>query len=271
MKISGREFDVNNHTYIFGILNVTQDSFSDGGKFNNLEAALAHADQMIAEGVDIIDIGGESTRPGFTPISAHMEIEAVVPVIEAIKKKYDVLISLDTRKAEVARAGIASGVDIINDVDGLKGDSEMASVIAESGLSCVIMHNRENTNYVNLMDDIIKDLKGSLYIAKCAGIADDKIILDPGIGFAKDTAQNLEVLRNLERFNELKFPMMLAHSRKSVIGNTLDLPVDQRLEGTLALTALAVFNRYGFVRVHDIKENRRVIDMLEAVYGRDQR
>ena len=270
MIISGREFDVNDHTYIFGILNVTQDSFSDGGKYCNLEAALKRADEMIAEGVDIIDVGGESTRPGFTPISAHMEIEAVVPVIEAIKKKYDVIVSLDTRKAEVARAGIKAGVDIINDVDGLKGDPEMASVIAKSGCSCVIMHNRENNNYVNLIDDIIKDLKGSLYIAECAGIERDKIIIDPGSGVAKDTAQNLEVLRNLDRFNELKLPIMLAHSRKSVIGNTLKLPVDQRLEGTLALTALAVMHRYAFVRVHDIQENRRVIEMLEAVYGRDK-
>ena len=270
MIISGKEFDVSKHTYIFGILNVTQDSFSDGGKYNTLDTALKRAEEMVKEGVHFIDIGGESTRPGFIPVDADKEIEAVVPVIEALKKEFDVPLSLDTRKAAVAKEGIRAKVDIINDVDGLKGDALMAKTIADAGVSCIIMHNRPDRNYVNLMDDIMADLKGSLDLVDAAGIGRDKIILDPGIGFAKDTKENLIVLNNLARFNEFKLPMMLAHSRKSVIGNTLDLPVDQRLEGTLALTALAVFNGYGFVRVHDIKENKRVIDMLEAVYGRDQ-
>ena len=268
MQIAGREFDLkNNNIYIFGILNVTEDSFSDGGKYRSVDNALKRAGEMIAEGADIIDIGGESTRPGFSPVEADREIEAVLPVIEALKREYDIPVSLDTRKASVALAGVNAGVDIINDVDGLKGDLGMAQVIANAGVPCVLMHNRDNRDYVNLIDEIIKDLECTLDIAFNAGIDQDKIILDPGIGFAKDTAQNLVVLNNLERFAELGYPVLLGHSRKSVIGNTLGLPVEDRLEGTLALTALAAFKKCSFVRVHDIKANKRVLDMLKGVFN----
>lgn len=269
MIISGKQFDIDNHTYIMGILNVTQDSFSDGGKFNTIESALFQTERMISEGAHIIDVGGESTRPGYIPVSAEEEIEKVVPVIEKIKSRFDILVSVDTQKASVAEASTKVGVDIINDIWGLRKDPDMGRVIAESNTSCVLMHNRPDTNYINFIDDVITDLSYVLSLAAKAGIKDDKIIIDPGVGFAKDTAQNLEIMNHLDKLKLLGAPVLLAASRKSVIGNTLNLPVDQRLEGTLALTALAVFKGCGFVRVHDVKENKRIIDMLEAVYGRN--
>lgn len=269
MIIGGREFETNKHTYLMGILNVTEDSFSDGGKYNSVDKALKQAEKMVNEGAGIIDIGGESTRPGFTPVSAEEEMARVIPVIEAIKKNLDTTISLDTYKAVVAAEGIKAGVDIINDIHGLRGDEKMAETIAKAQVSCVLMHNRDNTNYVNLIDEVMTDLSYSLSIAGRAGIPDDRIILDPGIGFGKTTEQNLEVLNNLELMNSLGMPWLLAASRKSVIGNTLNLSVEERLEGTLALTALAVMKGAAFVRVHDVKENKRVIDMLEAVNGQN--
>lgn len=267
MIIGGKKFELDKHTYIMGILNVTQDSFSDGGKFNELDKALSHAEKMINEGVHIIDIGGESTRPGYIPVSAEEEIEATAPVIEAIKKNFDIPISLDTQKAAVAKAGIVAGADMINDIWGLVKDSDMASVIAQGGVPCVLMHNRKEDKYENLMDDICSDLSYTLKLARDAGISDDMIVLDPGIGFAKTTKENLIVLNNMEMLGNLGYPWLLGASRKSVIGNTLQLPVDERLEGTLALTALAVSKKASFVRVHDVKENKRVVDLLEAVYG----
>ena len=269
MIIGNREFDVNKHTYIMGILNITQDSFSDGGRFIKPDAALKQAEKMISEGADIIDVGGESTRPGFTEIEADEEISRVVPVIELIRREFDIPVSLDTRKAGVAGAGIAAGADLINDIWGLREDPQMAETIASSGKPCVLMHNRREDRYHSLMEDICLDLSKTLKLAEEAGIKDENIILDPGIGFAKNTEENLEVLNNLELIGRLGFPVLLGASRKSVIGNTLKLPAEERLEGTLALTALAVSKGVSFVRVHDVKENRRVIDMLEAVYGRN--
>ena len=265
MIIGNTTFD-EDKTYVCGILNVTPDSFSDGGKFNKLDAALYHAEEMIEEGAMLIDIGGESTRPGYTMISDEEEIERVVPVIEALKSRFDVPLSLDTYKSKVAKAGIESGIDLINDIWGLKYDKAMAKVVADSGLPICIMHNRDNTDYTDFMTDVVSDLKESVDMAITAGIERDKLILDPGVGFAKNLEQNIVVMKELERLNCFKLPILLGTSRKSVIGLTLDLPKDERVEGTLVTTVLAVIKGCMFVRVHDVKENIRTIKMAEALF-----
>lgn len=277
MQIGNRQFDIKNHTYVMGILNVTPDSFSDGNQWNVPDKALTRVEEMIAEGMDILDIGGESTRPGYTQISVQEEIERVAPVIEAVKARFDVPVSLDTYKSEVAKASIQAGADMINDIWGLKYDTDMAKVIAEGNVACCLMHNRQEAEYKDLLKDMKKDLQESLALAKAAGITKDKIILDPGIGFAKSYADNLGVLGAWGEFRSLGYPLLLGCSRKSVIGYALDLPVEERLEGTLATTVMAVMQGYAFVRVHDIKENVRAIRMIEAVlqggvalYGRDK-
>ena len=265
MIIGNTTFD-EDKTYVCGILNVTPDSFSDGGKFNKLDAALYHAEEMIEEGAMLIDIGGESTRPVYTIISDEEEIERVVPVIEALKSRFDVPLSLDTYKSKVAKAGIESGIDLINDIWGLKYDKAMAKVVADSGLPICIMHNRDNTDYTDFMTDVVSDLKESVDMAITAGIERDKLILDPGVGFAKNLEQNIIVMKELERLNCFKLPILLGTSRKSVIGLTLDLPKDERVEGTLVTTVLAVIKGCMFVRVHDVKENVRTIKMAEALF-----
>ncbi len=268
MRIGSRDFATTGHTYIMGILNVTPDSFSDGGKFNQIDAALKHAEEMIRDGADVIDIGGESTRPGYTKISDEEETGRVVPVIEAVKKEFEIPISVDTYKSGVAEAAAQAGADLINDIWGLKYDARMAEVIAKSGLACCLMHNRDNTEYRNFMEDVKQDLRETIALAKAAGIADDKIILDPGVGFAKSYENNLEVIRRLKEFNELKYPVLLGTSRKSVIGLTLDLPAAERVEGTIVTTVMAVEAGCMFVRVHDVKENHRAIQMAEAILDR---
>lgn len=265
MKIGNREFQIKGHTYVMGILNVTPDSFSDGGKWNDRDRALRHVDEMLAEGADIIDVGGESTRPGYTLLPEEEEIARVAPVIEAVKKAFDVPVSLDTYKSKVASAGIAAGADLINDIWGLKYDEDMAEVIARSGLPCCLMHNRKSTDYRSLVDDVTKELGESLQLAEKAGIAGERIILDPGIGFGKTREQNLEILHHLDALRKLGYPLLLGCSRKSVIGLTLDLPVEQRLEGTLVTTVIGVMNGCMFVRVHDVKENVRAVKMTEAI------
>lgn len=268
MRIGSRDFATTGHTYIMGILNVTPDSFSDGGKFNQIDAALKHAEEMIRDGADVIDIGGESTRPGYTKISDEEEIDRVVPVIEAVKKEFEIPISVDTYKSRVAEAAAQAGADLINDIWGLKYDPHMAEVIAKSGLACCLMHNRDNTEYRNFMEDVKQDLRETIVLAKAAKIADDKIILDPGVGFAKSYENNLEVIRRLKEFNELKYPVLLGTSRKSVIGLTLDLPAAERVEGTIVTTVMAVEAGCMFVRVHDVKENHRAIQMAETILDR---
>ena len=265
MKIGNREFDVKNETYIMGILNVTPDSFSDGGKFNNLDAALHHAEEMIKEGTDIVDIGGESTRPGHIVISEEEEIARVVPIIEAVKARFDVPVSIDTYKGNVAEAALQAGADLVNDIWGLKYDKNMAEVIAKSGAACCLMHNRERAEYNSFVEDVLDDLRETIAIAKKAGIADDKIILDPGVGFAKSYEQNLIITNNVDRLNELGYPVLLGTSRKSMIGLTLDLPSDQRVEGTVATSVIGVMKGCRFVRVHDVLENKRAILMTEAI------
>lgn len=265
MKIGNKEFDVQNRTYIMGILNVTPDSFSDGGRFNEKDAALFHVEKMIEEGVDIIDIGGESTRPGYTFVEIPEEIERTAPIIEKVKSRFDIPVSIDTYKSEVAQAAVEAGVDLINDIWGLMYDKNMAGVIADNSVACCLMHNRKEHDYINFGDDLFSDLSYILNLALKAGIGEEKIILDPGVGFQKTYEENLWVLNNMEKLSLLGCPWLLGASRKSVIGNTLNLPTDQRLEGTLATTALAVMKGASFVRVHDVLANRRLIQMLEAV------
>lgn len=269
MRIGTREFDIENRTYIMGILNVTPDSFSDGGNFHILDTALKHTEEMIADGADIIDVGGESTRPGYTKITDEEEVERTAPVIEAIKKNFDIPVSIDTYKAAVAKATIAAGADLVNDIWGLKYESEMAEVIAASGVACCLMHNRDNMDYQCFMEDMKNDLRETIALAKKAGIAEDRIILDPGVGFAKSYENNLEAIRCMGQLKDLGFPVLLGTSRKSVIGLTLDLPVTERLEGTLATTVMAVAQGIAFVRVHDVKANARAIKMTEAIRGRN--
>lgn len=265
MKIGSKEFLIGERTYLMGILNVTPDSFSDGGKHNKLQEAVAHAEKLVAEGADIIDIGGESTRPNYTKISDEEEIARVVPVIEAIRKKLTVPISIDTYKSKVAEAACEAGADLINDIWGLKYDSHMAKVVRDRNVSLCIMHNRDTKEYQDFYQDFRKDLRESLEIAHKAGIAKDKIILDPGIGFAKTYEMNLNLIKHLEELHEFGYPILLGASRKSVVGLTLDVPVEERLEGTIATTVMAVMKGCHFIRVHDVKENLRAIRMTEAI------
>ena len=268
MKIGKYEFDLLHKGYIMGILNVTPDSFSDGGKYQSVDLALKQAERMIEEGAAILDIGGESTRPGHKKITDQEEIERVVPVIEAVKKNFDIAVSLDTYKYEVSKAGIAAGADMINDIWGLKWDERLAPLLAKEDVACCLMHNRDNQEYTNFIEDFCSDMEETLAIAKKAGIRDERIILDPGVGFGKTYEMNLETMNHLELFQHLGFPVLLGTSRKSMIGLTLDLPVDQRVEGTLATSVIGVMKGCAFVRVHDIKENKRVIQMTEAILGR---
>ena len=265
MKIGNREFKTSGKTYCMGILNVTPDSFSDGGKFVERDVVLKRVEQMINEGMDILDIGGESTRPGHEQISIIEETDRVTPVIELIKSEFNIPISLDTYKPEVAEVGIQAGADMINDIWGLKYDDRMADVIARSGVPCCLMHNRENAVYENFMQDVAADLAETIRLAERAGIADDKIILDPGVGFAKSYEQNLDIMNCMDELHMFGYPILLGASRKSVIGLTLDLPVEERMEGTIATTVLAVIKGCSFVRVHDVKENVRAIRMTEAI------
>ncbi|MBD5489171.1 MAG: dihydropteroate synthase [Lachnospiraceae bacterium] len=265
MKIGNRDFATTGHTYVMGILNITPDSFSDGGAYHTVDEALYRVEQMISEGMDVLDIGGESTRPGYTQVSDEEEIGRVIPVVEKVKSRFDIVISLDTYKSKVASAGIAAGADMINDIWGLKYDSGMAGVVAQAKAVCCLMHNRKEAVYENYMSEVLRDLGETIDIAHAAGISDDRIILDPGVGFGKSYEQNLEVIDRLESLHSLGYPILLGASRKSVVGLTLELPVKQRLEGTIVTTVYAVQKGAMFVRVHDVKENVRAIRMTEAI------
>lgn len=268
MKIGNRDFDIKNKTYIMGILNVTPDSFSDGGKYNHLDAALFHAEEMLRDGADIVDIGGESTRPGHTVITDQEEISRVVPVIEAVKSRFDVPVSIDTYKGTVAEAALKAGADLVNDIWGFKHDKKIADLTAQYKAACCLMHNRHKAVYDDFLSDLVKDMEECIKIAREAGVSDDRIILDPGVGFGKTYEMNLEAIHHVDVLHQLGFPILLGTSRKSVIGLTLDLPADQRVEGTVATTVIGVMKGCAFVRVHDIKENKRAIQMTEAVLGR---
>lgn len=265
MKIGNKEFKLGERTYVMGILNATPDSFSDGGKFNEVDIALKRVEEMINQGADIIDVGGESTRPGFDVVEVDDEISRVVPVIKAIKEKFDIPVSIDTYKAKTAEAAIMAGADIINDIWGFKKDKDMADVAAKYNVPCILMHNREDIPYENLMEDVKNDLMESIKIATDAGVKKENIILDPGIGFAKTYEENLVVMKNLKEIRDMGYPVLLGTSRKSMIGNTLNLPVDQRVEGTLVTTVMGIMAGCEFIRVHDILENKRACIMTDKI------
>jgi len=257
--------DSSKKTIIMGILNATPDSFSDGGKFNQVEIAVTRAKEMVENGADIIDIGGESTRPGFAAVTAEEELERVIPIIRAISEQVQVPISIDTYKAEVAKQAIEAGAHIINDVWGAKADEKMGQVAADYGVPIVLMHNRQDRNYKVFMRDVINDLYESIAIVKKAGVKDEQIILDPGIGFARDYNENLLTMQNLDTFVNLGYPVLLGTSRKSMIGQALDLPVHERMEGTGATICFGIQKGCHIVRVHDVKEMSRMAKMMDAL------
>ncbi len=265
MKIGNRNFDIDHECYIMGILNVTPDSFSDGGQWNDYDKAKKHVADMIEEGASIIDVGGESTRPGHTQISVEEEINRVVPIIRMIKENFEIPVSIDSYKSPVVEAALKAGADLVNDIWGLKYDRRVADLIAEYQVPCCLMHNRDNTDYNDFLKDVCEDLRESVAIAREAGIPDEHIILDPGVGFGKTYEQNLRIIHHLECLKELGYPVLLATSRKSVIGIALDLPSDQRVEGTVSTTVMGVEKGAAFVRVHDVKENMRAIKMTQAI------
>ena len=266
MKIGKYNFDLENDPIIMGILNVTPDSFSDGGKWDNIDAALKHTEDMIRDGAKIIDVGGESTRPGYTLISDEEEISRVVPVIEKIKENFDAPISLDTYKTNVARAGVEAGADMINDVWGLKWkDRDMADLVAKSKAAVCIMHNKDNISYSNYVEDVLAELKESIDIAHKAGVNDSQIVVDPGVGFGKDYEQNLLIIKYVDRLKELGYPVLLGTSRKSVIGLTLDVDKDNRMAGTVATTVMGYERGCSIFRVHDVKENYEALMMAKAI------
>ena len=269
MKIGKNKFNIGKRTYVMGILNITPDSFSDGGKWNGIENAIIHAKEMVQQGADIIDIGGESTRPNHVAVTEEEEIRRVIPVIEALSKEIQVPISIDTYKGKVAELAILAGASLINDIWGFKKDSYISEVAAKFQVPCCLMHNKDNTLYNSLLEDIIKELKESVDIAIKAGVKKENIILDPGIGFGKTYDQNLETMQKLEYLNALGYPILLGTSRKRMIGNALDLPVEDRVEGTIATTVIGIAKGCDFVRVHDVLENKRACIMTDAIYRRN--
>lgn len=265
MRIGTKDFPSGRRTYVMGILNVTPDSFSDGGRYVDCRGALAQAERMVAAGADIIDVGGESTRPGHVPVSEDEEIRRVVPVIAELKKYFDVPVSIDTYKGAVAEEALDAGADLLNDIWGFRADGRMAALAAEYGVPVCLMHNRAGTDYGDFMKEVVRDLGISLAIAGKYGVKRDKIILDPGVGFGKTYEQNLIVLNHLEEIVAMGYPVLLGTSRKSVIGRTLDLPVEEREEGTMATSVIGALKGCEYVRVHDVEKNVRALRMADAV------
>jgi dihydropteroate synthase len=268
LKCRNKTLQLGTKTLVMGILNVTPDSFSDGGDFVSLKKAVERAKQMAAEGADLIDIGGESTRPGAERISLMEELRRVIPIVEAISSAIDLPISVDTYKAEVARQALKAGAHLINDVWALQGDVEMARVIVDFGCPVVLMHNRKEANYNHFLTDIVEDLKKSIEQAEKSGIDRKQIILDPGIGFAKDYEQNLLLMNHLHELVALGYPVLLGTSRKSMIRQTLQLPADDVVEGTAATVVLGIAQGCQIIRVHDIRQMKRVAAMTDAIVRR---
>lgn len=262
--------DYGKKTLVMGILNATPDSFSDGGKYNHLEQAVKYAIEMVENGADIIDVGGESTRPGFTAVSAEEELERVLPVIEAISQEVNVPISIDTYKAEVAKQAIEAGAHIINDVWGAKADPDMPAVAAETQAPIILMHNRKDMEYTFFFRDVMNDLYESIALVKSAGVKDENIILDPGIGFAKDLNNNLEMMRDLDKLVAIGYPVLLGTSKKRMIGTVLDLPVQERTEGTGATVCFGIQKGCQIIRIHDVKEMSRMAKMMDALMGKGE-
>ena len=260
-------------TLVMGIVNVTPDSFSDGGKFFSPEVAISHASKLITQGADIIDIGGESTRPGAEQVSESEELKRVIPVIEKIRTDNPtILISIDTTKASVAKHAVEAGADIINDVSGLSFDNNMIGIVESFNIPVVIMHMKGNPQnmqlnpkYKDIVNEILDFFKMKIKIAIQSGINRSMIILDPGIGFGKTVEHNFELLSRLNEFNVLELPIMIGPSRKSFIGITLDLPPEDRVEGTAAAVSAGVMNGASIVRVHDVKSMKRVVRIIEKV------
>lgn len=266
---SGTRLELGGRTLIMGILNATPDSFSDGGSYTSVDAALARAKAMVEEGADIIDIGGESTRPGFEPVGVEEELRRILPVIQVLRKALPhIPLSIDTYKAETARHALEAGAHIINDIWGLKGDPNMAAVAAEYACPVIINHNRHARDYNDFVPDVLADLQGSVSIARTAGIAEDQIWLDPGIGFAKTYEDNLELLGRLSELHALGYPVLLGTSRKRFIKQTLNLPVDELVEGTAATVALGIAHGCQIVRVHDVRAIKRTALMTDAILYR---
>ena len=265
LKFKNITYPLGERTLIMGILNVTPDSFSDGGRYHTVEEAVEQALQMVKDGADIIDVGGESTRPGYEEISVAEEIGRIVPVIKAIREVSTIPISVDTYKAAVARAALDAGADMLNDIWGGLRDAAILEVAAAAGLPVCLMHNRDSTQYEDLLSEVVADLRNCAERALAAGVAEENIVLDPGIGFGKDFAQNLEVMRYLQEFTILGYPVLLGTSRKSMVGKALDLPVEQRLEGTAATGAYGIACGVEIVRVHDVLEMSRVVRMTDAI------
>ncbi len=278
-----RSFELGSRTWIMGILNVTPDSFSDGGSFIDPDAAVARALAMAAEGADILDVGGESTRPGHRPVPADEEAERVVPVIRRLREATDIPISVDTSKALVARAAMEAGACIINDVRALRADPDMARAAADTGAGLVLMYNATPlpagsedpdpswASEPGLIDRILAYLRRSMRIAAAHGIAPERIAIDPGIGFGVTAEESCEILRRLPELTVLDAPLLIGPSRKSFIGKTLDLPVEERLMGTAAAVAVGIANGADFVRVHDIRDMTRVARMTDAIVRRGNR
>ena len=265
MQIGGKDFPTGQRTYVMGILNITPDSFSDGGNYDSIEAAVHQAERMIEEGVDILDVGGESTRPGHEKITNEEEIARIVPVIKELKARFDVPISVDTYKSNVAEAALEAGADMLNDIWGFRYDERMAELAAKYQVPVCLMHNRETAEYEDFMTEVIEELGISLSIAEKYGVKKEQIILDPGVGFGKTYEQNLLVINRLQDIVSLGYPVLLGTSRKSVIGLTLDLPVTEREEGTLATSVIGAMKGCEYVRVHDVKKNVRALKMTDAI------
>ena len=265
ISIGGQEFAWGKRTYVMGIVNVTPDSFSGDGLAHDVAAAVEQAVRMCGEGADIIDVGGESSRPGFEPISAEEEIRRTVPVIERLVREVDAPLSIDTGKAGVARAALAAGARMVNDVHGFRRDPEVAAAAAESGVPAVAMHNQRGREFRDVIGDITAGLLESLRIAGEHGLPRGRVIVDPGFNFGWTEEQALEMLRRLGELRTLGRPILVGTSRKSTIGAVLGLPVEERLEGTAATVALAIAGGADIVRVHDVKEMARVARMADAV------
>lgn len=266
--MNGIVFDFHKETIVMGILNVTPDSFSDGGQFDAIETAVAHAKQMVAYGAKIIDVGGESTRPGHAEVSIEEEISRVIPVIKALSRELDVVISIDTYKAKVAEQAILAGAHIINDIWGAKREPAIAEVAAKFNVPILLMHNRQEAEYKDFWNEVRTDLEESVEIAKAAGVPDEHIWLDPGIGFGKTTEHNILMMKHLSDLADMGYPVLLATSRKSMIGNVLKLPVSERVEGTAATVSYGVMKGCHMMRVHDVKEIVRTVQMMDVLTGK---
>jgi len=275
LKCGDQTLDLSRRTHIMGVLNVTPDSFSDGGKYYDVRAAVEHAVRMVEEGADIIDIGAESTRPGAEPVSAEQELRRILPVLEQLVKQVAVPISIDTYKATVAEAALQAGAHIINDISGLRFDPRMKDVVAKYQVPVVIMHIKgeprnmqQRPYYDDLIGEIYDYLAGSIEMATAAGVGPGQIVIDPGIGFGKRLPDNYEILKRLHEFQGLHSPILVGPSRKSFIGRVLDLPPEQRLEGTIAAVVIAIQNGAHIVRVHDVRQIARACRIADLLVGK---